>query len=66
LCLPLAVRTLLRSFGIRQHSDSSMVSYLLFEQLYTRRLIELGYQDGMRQQQQIMQFLAAETADPVS
>lgn len=66
LCLPLAVRTLLRSFGIRQHSDSSMVSYLLFEQLYTRRLIELGYQDGMRQQQKIRQFLAAETTEPVS
>ena len=59
LCLPMAIRTLLRLTGIRQHSDSSLVSYLLFEQKYTRRLVELGYQDGMNQLPQIMQFLAA-------
>lgn len=60
LSLPMAIRTLLRMSGIRQHSDSSLVSYLLFEQNYTRRLIELGYQDGMTQLDNIMQFLAAE------
>mgnify|MGYP005748449697 FL=1 len=59
LCLPMAIRTLLRACGIRQHSDSSMVSYLLFEQKYTRRLIELGYQDGVQQLDQILPFLAA-------
>lgn len=59
LTLPMAIRTLLRMAGIRQHSDSSMISYLLFEQNYTRRLIELGYQDGMQQLDKIMQFLAA-------
>lgn len=59
LTLPMAIRTLLRATGIRQHSDSSLVSYLLFEQKYTRRLIELGYQDGMNQLDTIMQFFAA-------
>ncbi|WP_445426338.1 patatin-like phospholipase family protein [Alishewanella sp. HL-SH06] len=59
LCLPIAIRSLLRVTGIRQHSDSSLVSYLLFEQKYTRRLIELGFEDGMQQMDSIMQFLAA-------
>ena len=58
LHLPMAVRTLLRLTGIRQHSDSSLASYLLFEQQYTRRLVELGYEDAMKQMDSIMQFLA--------
>ncbi|WP_333606524.1 patatin-like phospholipase family protein [Arsukibacterium sp.] len=58
LSLPLAVRTLLRTMGIRQHSDSSLASYLLFEQSYTSRLIELGYHDGLAQMDALLQFLA--------
>lgn len=58
LSLPLAVRTMLRITGIRQHSDSSLASYLLFEQDYTRRLIQLGYDDAMVQMDAIMTFLA--------
>jgi NTE family protein len=58
LSLPLAVRTMLRITGIRQHSDSSLASYLLFEQDYTRRLIQLGYDDANAQMDAIMAFLA--------
>lgn len=58
LQLPMPVRTLLRLTGIRQHSDSSLASYLLFEQQYTRRLIQLGYEDAHNQMDTILQFLA--------
>lgn len=57
LALPMAIRTLLRTIGIKQHSDSSLPSYLLFEKNFTRRLIDLGYEDGMRQIDEIMAFL---------
>lgn len=57
LSLPLAVRTMLRITGIRQHSDSSLASYLLFEQEYTRRLIQLGFDDANAQMDTIMTFL---------
>ncbi|WP_337880821.1 patatin-like phospholipase family protein [Rheinheimera sp.] len=62
LNLPLAVRTLLKFIGISQHSESSLTSYLLFEKPYTRRLIELGYEDAMRQMSAILAFLQDEAA----
>lgn len=54
--MPLGVRSLLKLIGINQESDSSIVSYLLFEQSYTRALIELGYQDGMCQMDELRHF----------
>ncbi len=45
--MPFAVRSLLRLIGIDKHSDSSIVSYLLFEKAYTSALIDLGYEDAM-------------------
>ncbi len=60
LALPMAIRSLLRTIGIKQHSESSLASYLLFEKSFTRRLIELGYEDGMRQIDKIMTFLASD------
>ncbi|WP_430456355.1 patatin-like phospholipase family protein [Rheinheimera sp.] len=59
LALPMAIRSLLRNIGIKQHSDSSLASYLLFEKNFTKRLIELGYQDAMEQMDELMTFLAA-------
>ena len=60
LSLPLAIRTMFRLMGIGQHSDSSLASYLLFEQEYTRRLIEIGYQDGLHQLDSIINFLQSD------
>jgi len=55
--LPITIRTLLRSIGINQHSHSSITSYLMFEQNYTRALINLGYQDVLKQEQELRAFL---------
>lgn len=60
LSLPLAVRTMFRLMGIGQHSDSSLASYLLFEQDYTRRLIDIGFEDGMHQLDAIIDFLQSD------
>ncbi|WP_028768082.1 patatin-like phospholipase family protein [Shewanella fidelis] len=54
--MPFAIKMMLRALGINQHSDSSIVSYLLFEQGYCSSLIELGYQDAMCQIDDIKRF----------
>ena len=55
--LPLAVRVLLRSAGISNDSESSIISYLLFEKNFCAELIKLGFEDAMEQETQIKQFL---------
>ncbi|RLV58729.1 patatin-like phospholipase family protein [Parashewanella curva] len=55
--MPLAIRLMLRAFGINKYSQSSIISYLLFEREYTRELMNLGYQDGKAQINQIKVFL---------
>ena len=57
LRLPLGIRTLLKVIGIDRDSDSSLPSYLLFEDSFCRELIDLGYQDGLAQQQALTEFL---------
>ncbi|AWB64955.1 patatin [Saccharobesus litoralis] len=55
--MPYAIKTMLRSIGINARSESSIVSYLLFEKAYTRELIELGFHDGLAQLDSIKTFL---------
>lgn len=55
--LPLSIRLLLRGIGITNESESSLVSYLLFDKQYCKELIKLGFEDAMEQESQIRQFL---------
>ena len=55
--LPLPVRLLLRSAGINNDSESSIISYLLFEKNFCTELIKLGFEDAMEQEGQIKSFL---------
>ncbi len=55
--MPMAIRLLLRGIGVREDSESSLISYLLFEKTYTKHLIQLGFEDGMEQLQSIKHFL---------
>lgn len=54
--MPWAIKTLLGFFGIDRQSDSSIVSYLLFEKSYTSALIDLGYQDGVAHLDELKAF----------
>jgi len=53
--LPRAIRMLF--YGALKRSGSNMLSYLLFEKSYCRALIYLGYEDTMRQKDDLMEFL---------
>lgn len=56
--LPMSVRLLLRSVGISNDSESSIVSYLLFEKNFCSELIKLGFEDAMAKEQEIRHFLS--------
>lgn len=55
--LPRSIRFLLRGMGATRRGGSNLVSYLLFEKPFCRELIDLGYQDAMSHQQEILNFL---------
>lgn len=55
--LPWAVRMLLRGIGAMNQNGGALTSYLLFEQAYTRALIELGHADTMARRDEVLQFL---------
>ncbi|CAP43970.1 conserved hypothetical protein [Bordetella petrii] len=58
--MPVEARTLFRVLGVSSDPDRSgggaLMSYLLFESAYTRRLIELGYADTMRRSEEVVGF----------
>lgn len=55
--MPRPVRALLRGVVGRNRSEGRLLSYLLFEQAYTRELINLGYKDGSKVRDQLYDFI---------
>lgn len=55
--MPWAIKVLLRTIGVKKHSQSSLTSYLLFEKRYTQHLMQIGYEDGMKKLPEIRKFL---------
>lgn len=54
--LPPVIRYLLKGLG-RIEEASEIVSYLLFDPSFCTQLIEIGYEDGMKQKEDIQRFL---------
>lgn len=55
--LPWSIKILLRVIGAYSKTDSSFMSYLLFEKGYCNDLIKLGYEDTQRKKEDILHFL---------
>ncbi len=56
--MPLPVRTLLRGLRGESANASRLLSFLLFEEEYTRELIDLGYNDAMRIRDELRDFIS--------
>jgi len=56
--LPFAVRSLLHGIGGRGPGENRLLSFLMFEQAYTRELIELGYRDAMKVKDELLDFVS--------
>jgi NTE family protein len=55
--LPRSLRVLLRTMGALNTGGGQLMSYLLFQDTYTRELIALGYQDAMKRSEELLAFL---------
>ena len=55
--LPSTSRFFLSRLGINCDEGSNMLSYLLFDGHYCRRLIDLGYKDTINKKEQLKSFL---------
>ncbi len=55
--MPGGIKTLLRLIGVNRSGESSLLSYLMFEGKFCSELIQLGYKDGLKKQDEIRKFL---------
>jgi NTE family protein len=58
--LPRTLRVLLRTMGAMNTSGGQLMSYLLFQDSYTRELIALGYQDAMKRARELTSFVSGQ------
>ncbi|MXS84710.1 patatin-like phospholipase family protein [Nitrosomonas sp. HPC101] len=58
--LPRAIRYFFHAAGAMGPKGSAMLSYVLFEAPFCRALIDLGYQDTMRQQDEVLAFISGQ------
>jgi NTE family protein len=56
--MPSGIKLLLRMMGLHDKTDSSLLSYLIFEKEFCNELIKLGYKDGLVRQEEIRSFLS--------
>ncbi|MHC9511146.1 patatin-like phospholipase family protein [Kangiella sp. M94] len=54
--LPRGLRFFFKRIGVDEENGESILSYLLFDKSFTNHLIELGYQDAMKQEHNILDF----------
>jgi NTE family protein len=55
--LPRSLRVLLRTMGALNTGGGQLISYLLFQDSFTRELIALGYQDAMKRSEDLLAFI---------
>jgi NTE family protein len=55
--LPRSLRVLLRTMGALNTGGGQLMSYLLFQDTFTRELIALGYQDAMKRSEDLLAFI---------
>ena len=58
--LPRSLRFFFKTNTVGQKSNSGVLSYLLFERGFCRDLIQHGYEDAMKQKEEILRFFCEE------
>ncbi|MFD2166024.1 patatin-like phospholipase family protein [Thalassotalea euphylliae] len=56
--LPMTIRLLMRSAGVKNTPESSLLSYILFDKHFCRHLIKIGFEDALEKETEIRSFLS--------
>jgi len=57
---PFTLRHLLKGVGINSKKGWDFLGYLAFDRIYASKLLELGYKDGWKQKEKILEFFAGD------